>query len=50
MVMAHGQEPLVVTRLLKGELLGTLFSSAIPYLWTETMDRLFTPTERQDLL
>ena len=25
MVMAHGQEPLVVTRLLKGELLGTLF-------------------------
>ena len=25
MVMAHGREPLVVTRLLKGELLGTLF-------------------------
>ena len=25
MVMAHGQEPLIVTRLLKGELLGTLF-------------------------
>ena len=25
MVLAHGQEPLVVTRLLKGELLGTLF-------------------------
>ncbi len=27
MVLAHGQEPLVVTRLLKGELLGTLFLS-----------------------
>ena len=25
MIMAHGREPLVVTRLLKGELLGTLF-------------------------
>ncbi len=25
MILAHGQEPLVVTRLLKGELLGTLF-------------------------
>ena len=32
MVMAHGREPLVVTRLLKGELLGTLFlpQSRIP--------------------
>ena len=42
MVLAHGQEPLVVTRLLKGELLGNVIPSKFPYLWKETVDRLFT--------
>ena len=49
MVMAHGREPLVVTRLLKGELLGTLFLPNSRISGKETVDRLFTSPKRQTL-